>query len=137
MQFLAGVWNFIPFREVAFTMRTTQLTISVCRRGFFHWVQVAGMWSCISTPSSACMACTGTPLHLAVHMVFNGRLIPIGDRQFSLCQHVRIGCGSQQAFCSVGMGAVSITVKWSGCEPDCPPFSAKVHACVHHVSCLI
>jgi len=67
-------------------------------------------------------------------MVFNGqRLIPIGGKQFVLCHHVRIGSGSQQAFCAVGMEAISITVKWPGCEPDDLPFTAKVH----HVSCLI
>lgn len=129
MQFLAGVWNFLLFRKVAFAMRTTQLPTSVCRRGFFHWVQVAGMWSCTSTPPYVSMVCTGTPLRSAVHMVFNGqRLIPIGDKQFAVCHHVRIGSGSQQAFCAMGMEAVSITAKWPGCEPDGPPFSVKMHA---------
>jgi len=66
---------------------------------------------------------------LAVHMVFfSQHLIPVGGKQFAVCQHVRIESGSQQAFCAMGMEAISITVKWPGCEPDGPPFSAKVHA---------
>ena len=129
MQFLAGVWNFLLFRRVAFAMRTAQLPTSVCRRGFFHWIQVAGMWNCISTTPYASMACTGTPLRSAVHMVFNGQfLTPIGGKQFALCHHVRTGAGSQQAFCAMGMGAILITVKWPGCEPDGPLFSGKVYA---------
>lgn len=99
MQFLAGVWNFLPFRKVAFAMRTTQLLTSVCRRGFFHWVQVAGMWSCTSTPPYASMACTGASLRSAVHMVFNGQcLIPIGGKQFAVCHHVRIGFDPSKPF---------------------------------------
>jgi len=75
------------------------------------------------------MACTGAPLRSAVYMVFNGQhLIPIGGKPFAVCHHVRIGSGSQQAFYAMGMEAISITVKWPGCEPDGPPFSVKGHA---------
>jgi hypothetical protein len=129
MQILAGVWNFLLFRKVAIVMRTTHLPTSVFRRVFFHWVQVAGMWSCTSTPPYASMACTGTPLCSALRIVFNGQcLISIGGKQCALCHDVWFGSGSQQAFCAMDMGAISITVKWPGCEPDGPPFSAKVQA---------
>jgi hypothetical protein len=60
-----------------------------------------------------------------------GVQFPAGARNFSLQHHVQTASGAHPASYPMGTRALSLGVKWSGCEAEhSPPSSAKFKECV-------